>query len=100
MAKLIGDVELYLWDGGCAFFGSSEARTRLHSHQAIQFAFGMGGNVRLSPTARTAVFPTWSRIYRKAPRGLTSGVRCLKECQALPQTSGAHCPNGMRPRGR
>lgn len=48
MGKLGGDVELYLWDGGCAFIGSSSRRVPVHSHQAIQLTFGMDGDVRLS----------------------------------------------------
>ena len=51
MSALTGDVELYMWDGGCAFVGSSSARTALHSHQAIQIVFGTDGAIRLSPAA-------------------------------------------------
>lgn len=50
MTKLIGDVELYLWDGGCAFIGTSPGRVPVHRHQAIQLVFGIEGEVRLSPT--------------------------------------------------
>ncbi len=49
VTKLAGDVELYLWDGGCAFIGSSSRRVPVHSHQAIQLTFGREGRVRLSP---------------------------------------------------
>jgi len=46
---LTGDVEMFLWDGGCAFVGNSAARTGLHSHQAIQLVYGTDAEIRLSP---------------------------------------------------
>jgi AraC-like DNA-binding protein len=51
VTKLTGDVEMYLWDGGCAFVGSSSARTAVHSHQAIQLVFGTDADVRLGCSA-------------------------------------------------
>lgn len=49
MTLLTGDVEMFLWDGGCAFVGNSAARTGLHSHQAIQLVYGTDAEIRLSP---------------------------------------------------
>jgi AraC family transcriptional regulator len=46
---LSGDVEMFLWDGGCAFVGSSRSLVPLHSHQAIQLVYGTDAEVRLSP---------------------------------------------------
>ncbi len=50
MGKLIGDAELFLWDGGCIFIGSTAGRFPVHAHQAIQISFGVKGDFKLRPT--------------------------------------------------
>ncbi len=50
MGKVLGDVELLFWDGGCIFLGSAGGQLSVHAHQAIQISFGRGGNIRLRPS--------------------------------------------------
>ncbi len=47
MGTLTGDVQLFLWDAGCAFIGSAPGIYPVHAHQAIQISCGMTGQVRL-----------------------------------------------------
>lgn len=51
MTKLTGDTEMFLWDGGCAFVGSSSAVTGMHSHQAIQLTYGTDADVLFAAAA-------------------------------------------------
>lgn len=51
MTKLTGDTEMFLWDGGCAFVGSSSARTAVHSHQAIQLTYGTDADLQMGWSA-------------------------------------------------
>jgi AraC family transcriptional regulator len=47
LAKVIGDIELFQWDGGSIFIGSASAVVPVHAHQAIQVCSGQGGAIRL-----------------------------------------------------
>lgn len=47
MGKLTGDVQLFRWDGGCAFIGSAPGIYPVHAHQPLQISCGMTGQVRL-----------------------------------------------------
>lgn len=47
VTKLTGDTEMFLWEAGCAFIGSSSAVTAVHRHQAIQLVYGTDAEVRL-----------------------------------------------------
>lgn len=50
MGKLVGDAQLFLWDGGCIFIGSTAGKFPVHAHQAIQISFGVTGEIRLRPS--------------------------------------------------
>lgn len=47
---MIGDSEMFMWDGGCIFLGSTNAVVPVHAHQAIQVCFGRDGDLRLRPS--------------------------------------------------
>ncbi|MEO5798613.1 MAG: hypothetical protein ABIZ70_12595, partial [Gemmatimonadales bacterium] len=50
MTKVIGDSEMFMWDGGCVFVGSTNAVVPVHAHHAIQVCFGRDGDLRLRPS--------------------------------------------------
>jgi AraC-like DNA-binding protein len=52
MGKVVGDVQLFLWNGGCIFIGSTVGTFAVHAHQAIQITFGVSGELRLRPSDR------------------------------------------------
>jgi AraC family transcriptional regulator len=50
MGRLVGDAQLFLWDGGCVFIGSTPGKFPVHAHQAIQISFAADGEIRLRPS--------------------------------------------------